>query len=126
MSFFECFAAFLSYDERTVEACFHGLSQIVATAAAINNHLATQRIWYVLESSTELLGQPFAASSKFAKAAPLNRLNDDEDTKCDGKPIRIALSPVLVAYGNSDGKDYDKHRVVVKAGVWVDDREDVE
>ncbi|KAK8212739.1 hypothetical protein IWZ01DRAFT_541391 [Phyllosticta capitalensis] len=121
MSFFSSFAAFIRIDDDSWQPCYEGLFQIVAAAAAINNHLATQRIWYVWRGPSPLLGQPFAVSSEYARADRYNKLNDDEDTKCDGKPIRITLSPVLFAYGNSDGKDYDKHRVVVKASVWIDD-----
>ncbi|KAK7514990.1 hypothetical protein IWZ03DRAFT_361431 [Phyllosticta citriasiana] len=122
-NFFNWFASLLSLDEKTVQPCYEELLQIVLEAGTLNSHLATQRTLYIWQSAAPFLGQGFTVSSPYVKADRLNRLDDEEDDKCDGKPIRIILGLVLSACGNNDGEDYDKdHRVLTKASVWIDDR----
>ncbi|KAK7535589.1 hypothetical protein IWX49DRAFT_593936 [Phyllosticta citricarpa] len=122
MNFCNWFASLLSLDEQTVQPCYEELLQIVLEAGTLNSHLVTQRTLYIWQSAAQFLGQGFTVSSPYVKADRLNRLNDEEDDKCDGKPIRIILGLVLSAYGNNDGEDYDKYRVLTKASVWIDDR----
>ncbi|KAK7539978.1 uncharacterized protein J3D65DRAFT_676059 [Phyllosticta citribraziliensis] len=98
------------------------LLQIIEEAAQIRCHLATQRISYEWIPSANLVGQAFDVRSTLFKADRLNKLDDEEDEKCNGKPIRVVLSPYVVARGDSDGEEYDQERVICKAVVWVDDR----
>ncbi|KAK8161277.1 hypothetical protein IWX90DRAFT_515063 [Phyllosticta citrichinensis] len=104
--------------------CLEELRCIMKEAAIIRTHLATQRVAYVWIPDANLVGQSFAARSSFYKADRLNKLDDDEDERCDGKTIKIVLSPYVLAYGNSDGENYEEYRVIAKAVVWVDDRKE--
>ncbi|KAK8249261.1 hypothetical protein IWZ00DRAFT_488673 [Phyllosticta capitalensis] len=109
---------------REAEDCQAELFNIVCEAARIAIHLATQRKFYVWDSPEHVLGQRFGAGSEYYKADKLNRVEDEEDNKCDGMPIRLLLSHAVRAFGDNDGQDYSESLLVAKAVVWVDDREE--
>jgi hypothetical protein len=73
----------------------------------------------------EIHRQPFKAGSDIMQAHPLHRLYED-DVRCDGWFVGIVAHPAIVAYGSSDGKDYNNGRVWMKAEVWLDQAGGVE
>jgi hypothetical protein len=44
---------------------------------------------------------------------------EEGDVSLDGRPIPCVVQPLILGYGSSDGKNYDKYRVWSKAVVWV-------
>jgi hypothetical protein len=44
---------------------------------------------------------------------------EEGDVSLDGRPIPCVVQPLILGYGTSDGKNYDKERVWSKAVVWV-------
>ncbi|KAK8210719.1 hypothetical protein IWZ01DRAFT_571371 [Phyllosticta capitalensis] len=111
--------------EEPTEAQFlDELYQIVFAACLIKIHLSTQRILYEWLPMSNFLDQQFQARSDFVKADQRNKLEDEEDGRCDGKAIRIIRSPLVIARGNGSGEDYDKTRTICRAIVWIEDSED--
>ena len=37
----------------------------------------------------------------------------------DGRRVQAVIQPAIVAYGNEDGTNYDRHKIWAKAVVWV-------
>ncbi|EXJ65389.1 hypothetical protein A1O7_01730 [Cladophialophora yegresii CBS 114405] len=44
---------------------------------------------------------------------------EEGDVSLDGRPIPCVVQPLILGYGTSDGKNYDRKRVWSKAVVWV-------
>ncbi|KAK8245037.1 hypothetical protein HDK77DRAFT_473631 [Phyllosticta capitalensis] len=101
---------------------FDELHQIVCDASAIKIHLSTQRIYYKWSLQSNYLGQRFQVRANMVKADQRNKLDGQEDVRCDGKIMRIMRSPLIKACGNRDGEEYDKWRAIVAAVAWVDDK----
>jgi hypothetical protein len=64
------------------------------------------------------VGQQFSATSPYVTAHSLYQVEDDE-SYLNEKPIVVAVSPVILAYGNENEEDYHQHRVWKKAVVIV-------
>ena len=104
-----------STDELTA-ATIGSLQGIILKAADIAIKIWTQP--YFL-TSKGLPGLPaFEVSSPTMEAHRLHRL-DDEDQSMDGRLIKVVTQPALIIHGNSDGKDYNTSRVLVKAVVCL-------
>lgn len=100
--------------------CFNDLESIVQYAGELSYRLWTRRTVVRVMALPDLRNQLFKAGSDIMKAHPLHRLYEDED-RCDGWEVGVVAHPAIVAYGSSDGKDYNSGRVWMKAEVWLDE-----
>ncbi|KAL1388660.1 hypothetical protein HDK64DRAFT_299202 [Phyllosticta capitalensis] len=101
------------------------LTRIVTKAASLRNYLSTHSISYEWQLESRHLDMLYYVRSPLATAHWCNGLDSSgEDQRCDGMPIRIVCSPLVMAIGDSIGGNYDYRRIICPAGVWVDDRED--
>ena len=60
----------------------------------------------------------FYVTDKFLEAHAAHKLEEDS-TALDGKHVEVVVQPAVIAYGNEDGKAYDKHKIWAKAVVWL-------
>lgn len=44
---------------------------------------------------------------------------DEGDTSKDGSLVQLVVQPAVLAFGNEEGKKYDKFKIWAKAVVWV-------
>lgn len=71
--------------------------------------------------------EQFKNGSDFMEAHPLHQLGvrgEDEEsevTRLDDHQIMMAVSPAIIALGNSDGENYSQHRVWAKGVVWLEE-----
>jgi hypothetical protein len=98
--------------------CFKDLDSIVQFAGELSYRLWTRRTAVRVMSLPDLCNIPFKVDSAFMKAHPLHRLYEDDD-RCDGWFVGVVAHPAVLAYGTSDGKDYNTARVWMKAEVLL-------
>lgn len=68
----------------------------------------------------ELKREPFSYESKLTEAHPFHKLGleEEDETRLDGHPIRMLVFPAVKAYGHSAGENYSQDRIWGKAIVW--------
>ncbi|KAK7607929.1 hypothetical protein BKA81DRAFT_381175 [Phyllosticta paracitricarpa] len=125
---FICF--FISDEEKTMlrvldkterQVRDNELFSLTRRAVILYGRLQTQRTCYNWIKPTQILGTDFSASSPYLRADRLHKIDEDEeDTTLDGSKVKIVLSPVVLACGNSRGEDYNSHRVIAKATVYLE------
>ncbi|KAI9890245.1 MAG: hypothetical protein M1814_004280 [Vezdaea aestivalis] len=103
------------------EKCFKELGQLFSYAGELSFRLWTQRTEMKVLGLTELKDRRFAIRSDLLEAHALHKLDDDEDESLDGCPIMAVISPAVVAFGNSDGSDGGRGKILIKATVWLDE-----
>ncbi|KAK8152023.1 hypothetical protein BC567DRAFT_239263 [Phyllosticta citribraziliensis] len=95
------------------------LCMLVTRAANVYGRLQTQRVYYSWMEPADLIGVDFFIASPYLRADRLHKIDEDEgETTMDGARVKIVLSPVVLAHGNSHGEDYERHRVIAKAVVY--------
>lgn len=92
------------------------LLELFCEAAGLSTDLWTQQT--SMNCNFHLVGRPFSATSPYVTAHRLYQVEDDE-TYLNEKPIVVAVSPVILAYGNENEEDYYQHKVWKKAVVIV-------
>ncbi|KAK3291466.1 uncharacterized protein B0H64DRAFT_420289 [Chaetomium fimeti] len=98
--------------------CFNDLESIVQYAGELSYRLWTRRTLMSFMSLPDLYNQPFRMGSDIMKAHPLHKLYED-DGRCDGWFVGVVAHPAVLAFGSSDGKDYNSGRVWMQAEVWL-------
>jgi hypothetical protein len=84
------------------------LLKLFYKAAGLSTALWTQQT--SMNCNFHLMGRPFSAISAYVTAHRLYQVEDDE-TYLNEKPIVVAVSPVILAYGNENKEDYHQHKV---------------
>lgn len=101
------------------------LKAIYREAADLSYRLWTQKttiICYTMEDQG-LRGRTFDADDQYLTPHSLVRCDDvDDQSRLRGRPITLIVHPLLLVYGNDEGKEYDKHRVWAPAEVWLDSK----
>jgi hypothetical protein len=67
----------------------------------------------------ELSRETYRVDSPVMQLHAMHHLDDNEDRRLDGKPIKIVVHPAILGMGTHDGEDYDLARVWAKAEVCL-------
>lgn len=109
------------------------LESIVKVAAELSWSIWTRKTvvevldWRIIAQMYGSSAQAYNAESKCFSLHPLNNKDvDDEPDALDGRSPVLMYSPMMLARGNADGKDYDKPVTVKKAVVWMGEKKDGE
>ncbi|GIZ37992.1 hypothetical protein CKM354_000141900 [Cercospora kikuchii] len=119
----DAYLGLLTQEQR--QKAYDGLCAIIEEAAELAWALGTRkasihvRTWAGLQHSDQGV-IPFRASSEIFEAHIMhNNMLDDDPNALDGRDIVLVCSPAIFAYGNAEGEDYDKAKVLKKAIAWM-------
>ncbi|GME37480.1 Kinesin heavy chain [Neofusicoccum parvum] len=101
--------------------CRTELLSIVQRAAKIHSRLLTQRAAFDWQRLHESLNQIFDVRSPLLAADRLHKLDDDEDESCNGKKVKVVVSPVVSVFGDGNGENLQSSRAILKAVVFLED-----
>ncbi|KAL1626257.1 hypothetical protein SLS54_003094 [Diplodia seriata] len=114
-------SAFLRHMERDEDqTCGMQLQDLISRAMKLFSRLQTQRADYIWNEPSDSLCTGFDVHSPKMAADRLVRLDDDEDESCNGKKIKIVVSPAVQRYGNSHGENFQTGHFLVKAVVFLE------
>lgn len=97
-----------------------GLADIYTFAGQLSLSLWTQRSF--LECPKFHQDTPFSNGEKLMSAHAIHHLNDEEDTRLDGRPIFARIQPAVLAFGNDDAEHYEQYKIWAEAIVLIDER----
>ncbi|KAF9629606.1 hypothetical protein BFW01_g10809 [Lasiodiplodia theobromae] len=101
--------------------CLSELENLVIEAVNLYARVQTQSAFFEWDVPGTVLGQPFTIDSPMMRPDRFHRLEDEEDRQHDGKLVKIVLNPTVRIYGDHDGDNLNKSRVLVKAAVYLED-----
>lgn len=113
------FSGLMHIETDSEEKCRNELKAICREAGRLASRLAYSK------ARLEVVGT-FPRSEKFCLKSPemeahSTMLLDDDDTRLDGREVDFVVSPLIRAWGNESGENYDKFKVWSKAVVWIDE-----
>lgn len=107
-------------DSGTRQRCVNDLETLFQEAGRISIRLWTQRTALRVSGLSDLQKYEFKVDSPVMEAHGLHKLDDPEDRRLDGCPIRIVVHPAIFGCGTHDAEEYHKFRVWAKGVVWLD------
>ncbi|KAL1641387.1 hypothetical protein SLS58_006088 [Diplodia intermedia] len=108
----------MGQDEK--QRCDLELQYLIHRAITLFSRLKTQRADYVWNEPSPSLCTGFDVHSPKMAADRLVRLDDDEDESCNGKKIKIVVSPAVQKFGDSNGEEFENSRFITKAVVFLE------
>jgi hypothetical protein len=102
------------------EACLHTLTSILGEAARLAVLLWSQRPMVQCLWLDTLLQERFQVDSPLLQAHPVHKLDDSNDRRLDGQPVRLVVRPAVRRMGTHEGESYSQSKVWVKAVVLVE------
>jgi hypothetical protein len=95
------------------------LEKLLLEAGDLSYHLWTQKVDIEYFSLKELPTN-FDQKHEYLEEHPSQKAQVMEnEASLDGKPIWLVVHPAVLAYGDSDGSNYDAFNVWKKATVWI-------
>lgn len=113
-------AFLLEVEKKEEERCHSEFKDLISRAMKLFSRLQTQRADYAWRKSSELLRTKFDVHSRKIAADRLHKLEDDEDESCNGKKIKLVVSPAVQKYGDSNGENFQTTRFITKAIVFLE------
>ena len=120
-------------DEREVEKCSSELWELIRSFFQKSLELHAQQPQIKVFWRKHLLKYSFTTNHDYFighRGLKLNGTDEEsrlaaEEAGFEGREIDLVIEPVILRYGDADGKDLDHHRVVHKAGVWMVNTKDL-
>jgi hypothetical protein len=99
--------------------CERAFEDIISQAVDLSFSLWTQRS-YLTKEGKRLLGEEFKRDHKTWVPSGLHTADLSDDEHCmDGLPVLMVFHPAVIAYGDSEGTDYSRTRILKQAVVWM-------
>ncbi|KAL0262746.1 hypothetical protein SLS55_001718 [Diplodia seriata] len=108
----------MGQDEK--QKCDLELQYLIHRAIVLFSRLKIQRADYVWNEPFPSLRTDFDVHSPKMAADRLVRLDDEEDESCNGKKIKIVVSPAVQKFGDSNGENFENGRFINKAVVFLE------
>jgi len=102
------------------EACLHALESILREAARLAVLLWSQRPMIQCLWLDALPQERFQVDSHLLQAHPVHKLDDSNDHRLDGHPVRLVVRPAVLRMGTHEGESYSQSRVWAKAVVLLE------
>ncbi|KAK4892652.1 hypothetical protein LTR27_008928 [Elasticomyces elasticus] len=97
------------------------LATLFEEAGGLAMRLWTQRTGIECHFRQQLANEKFAVDSHIMQAHPLHKLDDPDDHRLDGRPVKLLLHPAVLRIGTHDAENYHESRVWAKAVVWLNE-----
>ena len=98
---------------------YEELYSIFRDAGELFAGLWTQKVWIKTWDIEDLKDKRYSSRSKDMELDVSYGLSDANDSFLNGRRVQAVIQPAIVAYGNENGTNYDRHKVWSKAVVWV-------
>ncbi|KAK3117571.1 hypothetical protein LTR53_000896 [Teratosphaeriaceae sp. CCFEE 6253] len=98
----------------------NSLVALFEEAGGLAMRLWTQRTGIACRYKPDLANVQFAVDSPIMQAHALHKLDDPDDRRLDGRPVKLTLHPAILRLGTHDGDSYDQSCVWAKAVVWLE------
>ncbi|KAJ0417518.1 hypothetical protein BJY00DRAFT_315810 [Aspergillus carlsbadensis] len=106
------------YTETETALRAEGLEKIIHEAASLAVKLWMQRTSIGCHGLGNV--RLFSSKTTFSRPHRLHHLDDDDD-RLDGHRVVLVTQPLIVAWGDENAENYDKHKVWAKATVCVEE-----
>lgn len=95
------------------------LLAIIRDTGELFARLWTQKVWISTLDINEVKKERFNSQSKIMEPHVSYGLTGADESRFDGRRVQAVIQPAIVAYGNENGTDYERHKVWAKAVVLL-------